>query len=105
VTALDKQLIADGERSFWAVCITYQVQSEDQASPARKGKIDYREVLSADDFAVFAQLRILRKSIAEQQGVPVYALFSNEHLAEMVRRRVGSISALAEIEGIARRMR
>ncbi len=27
VTALDKQLIADGERSFWAVCITYQLQS------------------------------------------------------------------------------
>ena len=66
----------------------------------RRGKIDYREVLSEADFAVFAKLRALRKTLADAEGVPAYALFSNEQLAEMAQRRVRTASALREIAGV-----
>jgi superfamily II DNA helicase RecQ len=57
-------------------------------------------VLSEADFAVFAKLRELRKSIAEAEGVPPYAVFTNEHLASMVRGKLKTLDALGRIEGV-----
>jgi superfamily II DNA helicase RecQ len=57
-------------------------------------------VLSEQAFAVFARLRSLRKELAESEGIPAYALFTNEQLAEMVQRRVQTAAALREIAGI-----
>ncbi len=82
--------------------ITYvQAWSRPQfAQSGKRGKIDYREVLSEPDFALFAKLRAVRKTLADKDGVPAYALFTNEQLAEMVQRRVRTAGALREIEGV-----
>lgn len=99
VVSVDKQFAQHAESSYWALCVGYLDQ---QGSPVsvRKEKIDYREVLSESDFALFAKLRGLRKTLAEQEGVPAYALFTNEQLAVMVRNRVKSKAALGSIEGV-----
>ena len=99
VVSVDKHLIQAGERSYWAFCICYM---DKQAGPlsTRKSRVDYREVLSNEEFALFAKLRDLRKTHAEQEGAPVYAIFTNEQLATMVQQRVTSKSALAHINGI-----
>ena len=72
--------------------------------PPRSGtagkRVDYREILSESDFAVYAKLRSLRKSMAEKDGLPAYTLFTNEQLAAMVQQRVTSLRALEEIQGI-----
>ncbi|MBI4754199.1 MAG: HRDC domain-containing protein [Betaproteobacteria bacterium] len=52
----------------------------------KRERIDYREVLNEQDFAVFADLRRLRKGLAEQDGVPAYALFTNEQLVALRAR-------------------
>lgn len=52
------------------------------------------------EFAVFSTLRELRKKIAEQEGVPVYTVFTNEQLSEMVKNRVCSISSMKKIPGV-----
>lgn len=49
---------------------------------------------------MFARLRALRKTLAEQEGVPAYALFTNEQLAGMVQRRVRTVGDLREIDGV-----
>ncbi len=74
-----------------------------QTGPAstRKSRIDYREVLNDKDFALFAKLRDLRKTLAEQESVPAYAVFNNGQLAAMVQKRVTSKAALAAIEGVS----
>jgi len=107
VVAVEKQLITQGSNSFWSVCVSYVEGAGEQAGKplkdnAKRGRIDYKEALSEPDFAIYAQLRNLRKILAEQEGVPVYALFSNEQLAEMVTHRMISLSALAEIEGVGK---
>ncbi|MBN8456031.1 HRDC domain-containing protein [Accumulibacter sp.] len=56
--------------------------------------------LSEVDFAVFAKLRELLKSLAEAEGVPPYAVFTNEHLASMVRGKLRTLDALGRIEGV-----
>ena len=64
------------------------------------GKVDYREQLSTAEFAVFSRLRDERKKWAEAEGVPVYTVFTNAQLAEMVKRRVRSAADLAKLEGL-----
>jgi superfamily II DNA helicase RecQ len=62
--------------------------------------VDFKEVLSEAEFAVFARLRALRKQLAEAEGVPAYALFTNEQLAEMVQQRVSTATGLRQIAGV-----
>jgi superfamily II DNA helicase RecQ len=65
-------------------------------------KIDYREFFDDDQFALFSRLRDLRKSIAEAEGIPVYSVFSNAHLAAMVTNRCREVSDLQKIREIGK---
>lgn len=100
ILAVDRHLARDGGTSLWAICVSYEPAGGESTAPPKRGKVDYKEVLSEADFAVYAELRTLRKDLAERDGVPPYALFTNEQLAELVTRRVGSLAELREIPGI-----
>jgi superfamily II DNA helicase RecQ len=63
-------------------------------------KVDYKDLLTSAQFEVFAKLRDLRKQMAEQEAVPVYAVFTNEQLGEMVRQGVRDVAGLRKIPGI-----
>ncbi len=90
----------DGSNSAWAICVSYLDSAERPVAEKRSGRVDYREVLCDADFTVFAKLRSLRKTLAEQEGVPAYALFTNEQLADMVRQKITSMKALEQISGV-----
>jgi superfamily II DNA helicase RecQ len=66
----------------------------------RKIKVDYRDRLKPADFEVFSRLRDERKAIAEAEGVPVYTVFTNAQLAEMVEQRMVTAAALGQIDGL-----
>lgn len=102
VLTVDRQLVADGGRSYWAVCVAWIESSAAQVavSAGKKPRIDYREVLSGEEFALFARVRALRKAISDRDGVPVYAVFSNEQLAEMVRRPPATVAEFAQLAGV-----
>jgi len=100
IVSVERSFVQDGANSAWALCVSYEPSGEGRPPSGKRGKVDYREVLSEADFTVYARLRALRKEIAESEGVPVYSLFNNEQMAEMVTRRVSSASALREIAGI-----
>ena len=100
IASVDRQLVSDGPRSAWAVCVTYVEGPAATKVTGKKGKIDYREVLPEEEFRVYARLRDLRNGLAEREGVPAYALFSNEHLADMVRRRVRTSAELMALDGV-----
>jgi superfamily II DNA helicase RecQ len=42
----------------------------------------------------------LRKNIADSEGVPVYTVFTNEQLAEIVRQKITTKNALSGIQGV-----
>ena len=107
IVAVDRQFVADGGNSFWAFSVVYRdgaSASDPTGAPGRpeKAKIDYREVFDERDFAAFVALRTLRKELAEAEGVPAYALFTNEQLAAMVRTKARTIADLAAIEGVGK---
>ena len=61
--------------------------------------MDYKEILSADDFAVFVRLREARKQLAGKEAIPVYAVCTNEQLAEMAKARAATLADLKKIDG------
>jgi len=65
-------------------------------------RVDYREKLSEEEFVLFSQLRDLRKKMADQEGVPVYAVFTNAQLAQMVEMRIKSQQELLSITGVGK---
>ncbi len=105
VSFVEKQLVADGADSFWSVCVSWQ---DGEAAPsvasssASQPKVDYKEVLSEEDFSAYLELRQFRKEMAEARGVPSYALFTNDQLAAMVQQRVSGKNALQAIPGIGK---
>ncbi|MBF8271341.1 MAG: ATP-dependent DNA helicase RecQ [Magnetococcales bacterium] len=101
VLSMDRSFVQDGPNSAWSFCVHFEASAGSPITmPGKRPKVDYKEVLNDQDFAVFARLRDLRKERSESEGVPAYALFTNEQLAEMVQRRVTTPSALLEISGI-----
>jgi len=101
ILGMERQFVQDGQNSLWAVCVSYQYGSA-AAAADKTSKTDYKEILSEEDFAVYAKLRDLRKELAERDGVPVYAVFNNKQLAEMVQGRVTTKAALQAISGVGK---
>jgi superfamily II DNA helicase RecQ len=103
VLKVERRFVDDGENSFWCFCVDYhEPRGGKEAFQGRPGKerIDYRELLGDQDFAIYAKLRDLRKQIAQEESIPVYLIFTNEQLAQMVCSKARSPAALAAIEGV-----
>ena len=104
ILSIDRQLVVLGLNSFWAICVDYLNGPAGGTAPLAnlsRSRVDYKTILSAAEFDVFSRLRQLRKDLSQVEAVPVYALFTNEQLAQMVQRRCRSKSDLAQIEGIS----
>jgi superfamily II DNA helicase RecQ len=82
VLSIHKEFVGEKENSFWTIAVEHLESSPAQSqSGESKSKIDYKQILSAEDFLLFSRLRDLRKEIAEKESIPVYAIFTNEQLA------------------------
>ena len=105
VLSVDRRWVEQGASSFWSFCIDYLEHATGGLGPARagsapRGKVDYKDVLSAEEFAVFARLRDVRKQISASEAVPVYTIFTNEQLAQMVQAKAADRAALEKIAGV-----
>ena len=104
ILTVQREFVTGSDGAWWAICVEYLSAASAGTGPAAngtgKGKIDYREKLSAEDFVVFSALRDIRKELAERDGVPVYAVFTNEQIAEMVTNKADSLAALRKIDGV-----
>ncbi len=90
------------DQSGWAFCVEW---IEGAGAPPSRGdvrqlpKVDYREILSEDDFSAFSKLRNIRKTLAQRDGVQVYTIATNEQLAEIAKNRISDLAALKKIDG------
>ncbi len=101
VIAVHKELAQRDTAPAWCICVEYLDSSPSggDGQSKRKSRIDYKQILSEDDFTLFSRLRELRKKMAEAEAVPVYAICTNEQLADMARNRPASIKAIKKIPG------
>ncbi len=103
VVSIERRVVENGGDSFWMVSVEYVERggrNDRGKAQFQKNRVDYDKVLSPTEYRVFCELRDVRKRCAAEEAVPVYLLFSNEHLAQMVQRRCRTEADIAKIEGI-----
>ncbi len=104
VITAHREFVAQGENSFWCMAVEYVSDSVPSShggnTAGGRNRPDYKELLSQEDFAVFAKLREWRKQIAEKEAVPAYTVFTNEQLAKVAEKRITAKSGLQEINGV-----
>ncbi len=103
--AVNRRWVEQGNDSYWSLCIDYLESAQGKGPKSndaggQRAKIDYKAILSPEDFAVFAQLRDLRKEVAQAEAVPVYTIFTNEQLAQIVQKKAHNKADLEQIAGL-----
>ena len=99
VLEIEKQLVNNQNSASWCFCVSY-ISSSKTAGHTKKEKIDYINVLEAPIFKIFSLLRECRKQIAADQGIPAYAVFTDEELSNISRLSEITTEKLLTIEGI-----
>lgn len=104
VVKVERFFSATSNDSFWTFCVEYlpgaPPATSNESRGSNKTRIDYRDVLSDEDFQLYAELREWRKRRAFETSAPVYTVLTNEQLAAIATRRPRSRAELGRIPGI-----
>ncbi len=97
---VEKRLI-DGERGTgWVFLVEYSDIDGSKAGYTMSSKIDWRDVLTPSQFAVYDWLRKRRKEISDKTKIPLYGILSNEQLALMSQNLPKTKEDFLKIKGI-----
>lgn len=99
---IDRQFYVSSDNlPHWSLFITY-ISSQNEANilSDKKGKVDYKEILSEEEFNKFTKLRVIRKQLAENDAIPAYAVFSDAELAQISQLPTLELSYIKKITGI-----
>lgn len=102
ILEIKKEFVKSDNGVYWAICITYlpMQMASSAITGAMKGRIDYKNILSEEEFTRFSQLRKIRKRFADEDGVPAFAVFTDAELSEMAKMEKLTIADLKKIPGI-----
>ena len=104
IITVHRELSRTVSGTYWCFCVEYIDQEPKPATsssfPQKKGeRVDYKEILSESDFAIFSKIRDLRKELAIAESIPVYTVCTNEQLAQMVVNQCTTLAAIQQIPG------
>lgn len=57
IVSIEKHLITSDPNCMWAFCIQYYENGVEPSKTGQKTKVDYKQVLTEEQFAVFQRLR------------------------------------------------
>lgn len=107
VLEVEQKFFQNEKGGYWTFCARYLSDPSLDGGSAGKGtagsgrtKPDYKQLLPAEQFAVFSRLRELRKGLASEDGVPAYAVFTDEELSKIAQLPVLTPQAMRSIPGI-----
>ncbi|GHT84312.1 hypothetical protein FACS18947_1590 [Bacteroidia bacterium] len=100
VLEVEQQLVNVKNGSQWHFCVKYLANAPVENKPQNTAKVDYKEILDEKTFAVFSLLREIRKKIAGEDSLPVYAVFSNEELAGIAALSEITTESIKKVNGI-----
>jgi ATP-dependent DNA helicase RecQ len=73
-------------------------RADEKAPKAKRASKD--SPLSGDEATLFEALRVWRRDIARERGVPPYVIFADATLIDLARTRPGSYLGLLDVKGI-----
>ncbi len=102
VLQVRQEFVPAGAESVWCIAVRY-AQTQDgtgRAPVAGRPTIDYKDELEPEAFARFFELRQRRKVIAEAEGLPAFAVFTDKELAGIAQLENPQPDDLKTIKGI-----
>ncbi len=101
VLEIDQHFYQNDKGAYWSFCVRY-LSAPGNAAPINlnKNKTDFKELLTEKEFAVFSKLRQCRKTIAANEAVPAYAVFTDVELAGIARLPQIKLEKLISVKGI-----
>lgn len=107
VLSVQRELVCNGPQSYWCCCVEYTeghsshdaTTSSSLSRPEKREKVDYRKLLSEEEFKRFYIMRSARKQIAEHDAIPAYAIMLDEQLAELAKLPEIDEKALKSMNG------
>ena len=104
IVDIQREMVILGDRAYWSFCIQYHLDGTSPISGlenrGKNKKVDYKEVLSEDQFQLFQHFRVVRKELAQREALPAYAIFTDEELANIVRLEQRTVALISGISGI-----
>jgi len=87
ILEVDRELVVLKNNAYWSFAISYLPGggSDSQSVAGKRNRVDYKKVLDSASFERYNAYRTIRKKVAQTEGVPVYAIFTNHELAEMAK--------------------
>ena len=98
-----KELIVQNDIYYWSFLITYIGDNIVSNDFEKKEKIDYKNVLEAEQFNRFAKMRTVRKQLSLQFAAPTYAIFTDAELAELAKLDELTLSVMQKVNGIGKK--
>jgi len=99
ILEVQNQLISNENGAYWCFCLRYL---EKAFSPANENpaRVDYKQALDEATFIKFSKLREIRKKVAVDEGIPAYAVFTDEELAGLAKLDVITSKNMLSVKGI-----
>ncbi len=100
ILEVQNQLISNEHGAYWCFCVRYIERTFIPGSGTSKEKIDYKQILDEATFQKFSKLREIRKKVAADEGLPAYAVFTDEELAGLAKLETITEKTMLSVKGI-----
>lgn len=100
VLEVEQRFFQNDKGGCWSFCVRCLPGMVGNQGSGNRAKVDYKEVLSEVEFSVFSRLREIRKALSIDDGVPAYAVFTDEELSNIARLSELNEKTMATVPGI-----
>lgn len=98
VLDIKDQLIATENGAYWCFCVRYIEKTN--PSKGKSTKVDYKAILDEAAFEKFSKLRVIRKKLAADEGLPAFAIFTDEELAGLAKLDKLTEKSMRTVKGV-----
>jgi len=99
ILEVQNQLISNENGAYWCFCVRY-IEKAFVPTDEQKGKVDYKQILDEATFKKFSKLREIRKKVAADEGLPAFAVFTDEELAGLAKLETITPKSMLTVKGI-----
>jgi superfamily II DNA helicase RecQ len=104
ILQVESKQVSDGMHSSWSFCIRYlsNYVTPSPIVPYRHQgqKIDYQATLDPASAARFDEYRQIRRNLSKNEGIPAYAIFTDEQLSHVARIEDLTLAKMKTVKGI-----
>jgi superfamily II DNA helicase RecQ len=102
IIEVENKLMGNDNGAYWCFCVRYieRAYGVEGAEKKSVAKVDYRKVLDEATFQKFSKLREIRKTVAAEEGISAFIIFTDEELSELAKLGEITEKGMLGIKGI-----